>query len=102
MLFRGAKRPFDATLTTVAYANGLNLLLLVPGCGSLVAFVWALVVLIVGLGEIHRCGPGKAAAAVLSPAILICVCCCGAFGMTWPVILKQLQDTAKDANSVTL
>jgi hypothetical protein len=102
MLFRVAKRPFDATLTTVAYANGLNLLLIVPGCGSVVAVVWALVVLIIGLGEIHRCGPGKAAAAVLSPAILFCVCCCGTLGMTAPAILKQLQGAASDGKSVTL
>ncbi|HEX9049182.1 MAG TPA: YIP1 family protein, partial [Anaeromyxobacter sp.] len=102
MLFRGANRPFDATLTTVAYANGLNLLLVVPGCGSVVALVWALVVLIIGLGEIQRCGPGKAAAAVLSPAILLCVCCCGALGLTMPALMKQLGDAANDGKSVTL
>jgi hypothetical protein len=73
----------------------------VPGCGSLVAIVWGLVVLIIGLGEIHRCGPGKAAAAVLSPAILICVCCCGALGMTMPALMKELQNATND-KSVTL
>jgi len=70
MLFRGAGRGFDATLTTVGYAHGLYLLLAVPACGSLIALVWYVVVLIIGLGEAQRCGPGKAAAAVLLPFVL--------------------------------
>jgi hypothetical protein len=77
MLFRGADRGFDATLTVVAHSYGLYILFAVPACGGLVATVWQLVVLIIGLGAAQRCGPGKAAAAVLTPAILFC-CCCGA------------------------
>jgi hypothetical protein len=80
MLFRGAPRGFDATLTTVAYAHGLFLLLAVPVCGSLIALVWVAVVYIIGLSESQRCGTGKAAAAVLLPAFLVC-CCCGGAGM---------------------
>jgi hypothetical protein len=101
MLFRGAKRPFDATLTVVAYANGLNLLLVVPGCGGLLALVWGLVVLVIGLGEIQRCGSGKAAAAVLAPVVLVCVCCCGAFGMLFPMMQKVLEGT-KGGGTVNL
>jgi hypothetical protein len=101
MLFRGAKRPFDATLTAVAYANGLNLLLAVPGCGGLLAAVWGIVVLIVGLGEIQRCGSGKAAAAVLAPAALACVCCCAALGISAPAFLKGLEDAARQGTQTT-
>jgi hypothetical protein len=102
MLFRGAKRPFDATLTAVAYANGLNLLLAVPGCGGLLALVWGLVVLVVGLGEIQRCGSGKAAAAVLTPAALVCLCCCGLLGLGAPALLKGLEEAAKPGKTVKL
>ncbi len=102
MLFRGAKRPFDATLTAVAYASGLNLLMVVPACGGLIALVWGLVVLVIALGEIQRCGSGKAAAAVFAPAILLCLCCCGAFGAMMPAIMKQVQDAAEQGKSVTL
>jgi hypothetical protein len=102
MLFRGAKRPFDATLTAVAYANGLNLLLVVPGCGGLLALVWGLVVLVIGLGEIQRCGSGKAAAAVLAPVALVCVCCCGLFGLGMPAVLKGLEEAGKQGKSVNL
>jgi hypothetical protein len=77
MLFRGAGRGFDATLTVVGYGWGLQVLLAVPACGSLVALVWMLVAFVIGLAAAHRCGQGKAAAAVLLPLLLAC-CCCGA------------------------
>jgi hypothetical protein len=102
MLFRGANRPFDATLTVVGYANGLNLLNVVPGCGSLIALVWGLVVLIIGLGETQRCGSGKAAAAVLAPVLLVCVCCGGVLGLGAPALLKAAQEAAKHGNTVNL
>ncbi|MGC3998887.1 MAG: YIP1 family protein [Anaeromyxobacter sp.] len=78
MLFRGANRGFDATLTVVAYAFGLHLLMVVPFCGSTVALVWEVVVVIIGLGAAHRCGTGKAAGAVLTPLLLgiCCLCTC--------------------------
>jgi hypothetical protein len=101
VLFRGANRPFDATLTVVAYAHGLNLLLAVPGCGFVLAAAWGLVVLVVGLGEAQRCGTGKAAAAVLAPAALVCVCCCGAASLSLPVLLKGLQDAASQGGQQT-
>jgi hypothetical protein len=81
LVLKGAPRGFDATVTVVAYATGLTLLLVVPACGSLVALVWMAVASILGLAESQRCGTGKATAAVLSPAILLCVCCCGVLGL---------------------
>lgn len=102
MVFRGANRPFDATLTVVAYANGLNLLVAVPFCGSLIAVIWSLVVLVIGLGQIQRCGSGKAAAAVFTPAVLVCLCCCGGWGATIPGILKGLEEATKHGQTTTL
>jgi hypothetical protein len=80
LVFKGAPRGFDATLTVVGYASGLALLLALPGCGSPVYLVWFAVVAIVGLGEAQRCGSGKAAVAVLAPAILLCACACVGLG----------------------
>jgi hypothetical protein len=77
LLFRGAARGFDATLTAVAYATGLTVLSALPVCGGLLASGWYLVALIIGLGAVHRCGPGKAAAAVFTPLVILCACCCG-------------------------
>jgi DNA-directed RNA polymerase subunit RPC12/RpoP len=98
VLFRGANRGFDATVTAVAYASGLLLLLAVPGCGALLAGVWGLVSLVIGLGAVQRCGSGKAAAAVLAPLVLVCVCCCGALGVSLPAFLER----AKSAGTTNL
>jgi hypothetical protein len=76
LLVRGANRGFDATLTVVGYATGINLLQVIPECGALVVPFWVAVVLIIGFGEAHRCGTGKGAAAVLLPLLLLCVCAC--------------------------
>lgn len=102
VLFRGANRGFDATLTAVAYASGLNLLLALPVCGSLLAVVWGVVVLILGLGEIQRCGSGKAAAAVLAPVALACVCCCAALGLSGPAFMRGLEEAAKQTQQTRI
>jgi hypothetical protein len=102
LLFRGAGRGFDATLTTVAYVTGLNLLLAVPACGSLVAMVWGVIALVIGLAAIQRCGTGKAAAAVLAPFALLCLCVCGAAGLAVPALLKGFGEAAKNPPPVQL
>jgi hypothetical protein len=78
LLLRGAPRGFDATLTVVGYASGVQLIAAapLPLIAPLVAFVWFLVVVVVGLSEAQRCGAGKAAAATLLPGVLGCACCC--------------------------
>lgn len=81
LLFRGANRGFDATLTVVGYAMGISVLQLIPECGALVSPIWIAVVLIIGFAEAHRCGTGKGAAAVLLPLVLACACACAAIGM---------------------
>jgi hypothetical protein len=97
LLLRGAPRGFDATLTAVAYSFGLYILLAVPACGVVVALVWQLVVLVIGIAESQRCGTGKAAVAVLSPAILFCICCCGLGIVGGLTGLKNLQQAAREA-----
>jgi hypothetical protein len=81
LLVRGATRGFDATLTVVGYAMGISLLQLIPECGAMVAPFWIAVVLIIGLAEVHRCGVGKGAAAVLLPVLLLCACLCVAVAL---------------------
>lgn len=77
LVFRGAGRGFDATITAVGYAAGLFLFQVLPLCGGLIALVWALVATIAGIGETQRCGAGKAAAATLAPFALVVCCACG-------------------------
>jgi hypothetical protein len=77
MLFQGASRGFGATLTVYGYSYGLYLLLAIPGCGSFIAAVWQVVVVIIGLAHAQRCGVPKALGAVLLPVVVF-ACCCGA------------------------
>jgi hypothetical protein len=77
LLLGGARRDFEATFRVVAYGHAASALLLVPLCGSLVAFWWWLALLVIGFAEAHGIGRGKAFAAVLLPIVFAC-CCCGA------------------------
>lgn len=76
LMLQGAQRGFGATLTVVAYSYGVHLLDAIPSCGSLVAIVWQLVILIAGLAAVHRTSTGKAALGVILPGILCCCCLC--------------------------
>jgi hypothetical protein len=100
-LFKGAGRGFDATLTVVAYASGLYLVMAIPQCGALIALVWYLAVLVIGLGEAQRCGPGKSALAVFAPMILLCLCCCGLGAIAGAGAWSTIQQAAEAAKSKT-
>jgi hypothetical protein len=76
LLVGGAKSGFEATLRAGAYSEAAMLLGVVPVCGSLLSAVVFIVIAIIGLGEAHGIGKGKAALAVLLPFLLLC-CCCG-------------------------
>jgi hypothetical protein len=82
LMFQAGGRGFGATLTVVAYSQGVFLVAAVPQCGGLIAMIWQLVILIVGLAAVHRTTTGKSAAAVLLPGVLcICCACIGIFSM---------------------
>jgi len=98
LLFRGARRGFDATLTAVGYASAVYLLNAVPGCGGPIAFVWFVVVAIIGLGEAHRCGAGRAAAAMLAPLLIATLCCCGVWATGFG---KMLHDASEHGTTTT-
>lgn len=77
LLLGGARRDFEATVRVVSYAQATSILFLLPFCGSLVAFVWSLVLYVIGLARAHEIGQGKALAAVLLPLTFFCCCCAG-------------------------
>ncbi|MDA1203421.1 MAG: YIP1 family protein [Verrucomicrobia bacterium] len=69
----GAKRPFEATFRVVCYAGGATAVLqLLPICGTIVASVWHLVCVVIGLSEVHGIGQWRAAVAVFLPSIVCC------------------------------
>lgn len=75
MMVKGARAGFEATFRVASYSYSTNLLNVVPFCGGLIAMVWSIVLLIIGLKEAHETSGGKAAFAVLAPFVLVFVCC---------------------------
>jgi hypothetical protein len=74
MLLGGQNHPFETTFRTVAYANGsASPIGAIPFCGGLIAGLWGLYALIIGLSKTQDISTGKAAAAVLIPVLVCCV-----------------------------
>jgi hypothetical protein len=71
-LVKGAGNGFEATFRAAAYSYGANAFLVVPFCGGVIASLWGLVMIIIGLKEAQGTTGGKAAFAVFFPLILCC------------------------------
>lgn len=74
MLVGGATRGFVATLRALAYAQTASLAQLIPMCGGIIGFVWALVLQVFGVAAAHDTSEGKAVVAVLLPMVVCCLC----------------------------
>ena len=80
MLFGGHKEStagFEGTFRVVAYSSVAQLAQVVPFVGSIVAMVWSIVLMVLGLSTVHRTSQGKALAAVLVPWLVCCLCAIG-------------------------
>ena len=65
---------FEGTLKVAAYAQVSSLAAVVPLLGGLIVLVASLVLTVIGFTEVHKTTTGKAAAAVLIPFALCCIC----------------------------
>lgn len=81
-----SKAGFEGTFRTICYASVADFAQLVPFVGGLVAAVWKLVLLVIGLATVHKTTQGKAIFAVLIPLIL----CCGCFLVLGATILALI------------
>jgi hypothetical protein len=93
LLLGGAREGFEATFRVVSFAQATSILFLVPFCGQLIGFVWAIVLYVIGLAEAHRIGYGRSAAATLLPLVLLC-CCCAGFVFMFASALAGIAGTA--------
>jgi hypothetical protein len=75
LIFGWGKRDFEATFRAVAYSEGAMVFLAVPFCGGMIAFVWSIVLTIIGMKHMQKTTGGKAALVYFTPLIL-CLCCC--------------------------
>jgi hypothetical protein len=93
-LLGGANRGFATTLRVMCYAQTTQLAVVLPGLGGFVAFVWRLILEVVGLSQAHKTEGWKAALAVLLPLLLCCVCIAAgiaAFGAAVGQALQQFK-----------
>ena len=65
---------FEGSLRAVAYASTAQLALVVPVAGGLIALLWNLVLVAIGLEIVHDTTFGRALAAVLVPFLACCLC----------------------------
>ena len=70
LLVKGANAGFEATFRTVCYSESAYILAVLPLCGWFFAWIWSLVLIIIGLKEAHQTTGGKAAFAALFPLVL--------------------------------
>ncbi|MGQ0562273.1 MAG: YIP1 family protein [Gemmatimonadota bacterium] len=72
LLMAGASaHGFGATVRVFAFSYSPAIFAIVPFLGSLVAFVWMIVIAIIGLREAQKTSAAKAALAVLLPTFLL-------------------------------
>lgn len=73
LIFGWVKRDFEATFRAISYAAGPLIFYVIPMCGGLIGWIWALVLAIIGLKHLQKATGGQATVTVLLPIIL---CCC--------------------------
>jgi hypothetical protein len=74
LMVKGANKNFETTFNVVAYGMVAHIAEIIPFCGGLFAWVWGLVLTIIGLSEAHKTDSWKAVFAVFGPALLCCLC----------------------------
>jgi hypothetical protein len=67
----GGKKGFEATFRAVCYSQATQFWALIPYVGGLVATLWLLVVLLMGIREIHEASYTRVFMAFLIPAVLV-------------------------------
>ena len=77
VIFGWRKEDYEATFRLVCYSESTSFFQIIPFIGSLVGGIWGIVLVIIGLKEVHRLTIGQAIIVALLPFILCCVCCCG-------------------------
>lgn len=82
-IFGWRKEEYEASFRLIAYSEGPSFFLVVPFIGGLISIIWQLVLVIIGVKEVHRTTTGQALIVVFLPTILCCLCCCS---LIWWII----------------
>ncbi|MEM8960635.1 MAG: YIP1 family protein [Acidobacteriota bacterium] len=65
---------FEGTFKIAAFVQTVQVAVLVPVIGPFAAGIWAIVLWVIGIMQVHRADSTKAVIAVLLPVVLCCVC----------------------------
>jgi len=65
---------FEDTIRVTGYSNVAHLAKLLPLLGSIIAYVWGVAIMAIGLSRVHKIPMWKALVAILGPVL---ICCCG-------------------------
>ena len=82
-IFGWRKEEYEASFRLIAYSEGPSFFMIVPFIGGLISIIWQLVLVVIGVKEVHRTTIGQALIVVFLPSILCCLCCCG---IVWGII----------------
>ncbi len=69
----GAKSGFSGTFKVFAYSNATSIFSLIPFVGGFIGWIWGLVIMVIGLSEIHETSTVRAVFALLIPVFLLII-----------------------------
>ncbi|MFH1830936.1 MAG: YIP1 family protein [Pseudomonadota bacterium] len=72
MLLGAVRRDFMSTFRVVCYAVGPQLFQIIPLLGGMVAWVWQVVLTVIGIKVVHKTTYSRSAVAVLLPMLICC------------------------------
>ena len=88
MIFGAAKNGYGATVRALCYAQGPALFGIIP-CVGFLAWIYSVILDILGISSLQETSTGKAAGIVLLP-ILVVFCCCGLLGFFFAAAIAGL------------
>ncbi len=71
---RDSESGFEGTFRAFSYSSITQIAAIIPFIGGLIAAVWWIVLLVIGMSSMHRMSTGKAVVVVLIPLFLCCAC----------------------------
>lgn len=71
---KGSRSQFEGTFRVVSYSSIAHIAYVIPFVGGLVALVWRIYLMMLGVQQLHKTTQGKALAGILLPLALCCVC----------------------------
>jgi hypothetical protein len=83
---------FEGTFRAMSYSYSAQVAGIVPIVGSLIALIWGIVLMVIGMSSIHRLSTGKAVIVVLIPAFLCCACLSVGIAMFAGTMMAAMQN----------